>query len=165
MTTTEFCVQLVDLEDSLLKYANQLRLDKADAKDLLQETFLKAILNRDKFVDTGYLKAWTFTIMRNTFINNYRRNAMQKTFCENTGDSISINMTRIPSSDNPESLFSYKEITQSIEQLTDKFRIPFKMYVDGFKYREIADTINLKVGTVKNRIFLARKELMDQLAR
>lgn len=165
MTTTEFCVQLVNLEGSLLKYANQLRLDNSDAKDLIQETFLKAILNRDKFVDTGFLKAWTLTIMRNTFINNYRHNAMQKTYCDRVDESSFINMTKSSCSENPDSVYSYKEITQSIEQLKDKYRVPFKMYVDGFKYREIADTTNLKVGTVKNRIFLARKALMNQLTR
>jgi RNA polymerase sigma factor (sigma-70 family) len=163
MNTTEFCEQLVGLEKSLLKYAYHLRLDSSDARDLVQDTFLKAMLSREKFVDNGYLKAWTITIMRNTFINNYRHNILQKTYCDRTDESFYINQTRSSLSDNPDSIYSAKEITQNIEQLRDKFRVPFKMYVAGFKYREIADTINLKVGTVKSRIFLARKMLMNSL--
>lgn len=164
MSTSEFCEQLVDLEQSLLHYAYHLNLDITDARDLVQETFLKAILNRDRFVDNGYLKAWTFTILRNTFINNYRHNVLQKARCERTEESFFIDRTTASGSDNPESLFSVKEITQLIEQLNEKFRIPFKMYVAGYRYREIAIKINLKIGTVKSRIFLARKVLMNQLS-
>jgi len=163
MTATQFCEQLVGLEATLLKYAFHLRLDNDDARDLVQETFLKAILNREKFVDDGYLKAWTFTIMRNTFINNYRHNVMQKTSCDRTEESFYINQTKSSASDNPDSVYSFKEINKSIEQLKDKLKIPFKMYIEGYKYKEIADTTKLKVGTVKSRIFLARKVLMNHL--
>jgi RNA polymerase sigma-70 factor (ECF subfamily) len=163
MNATEFGEQLVVLEKSLLKYAYHLRLNNSDARDLVQETFLKAILNRERFVDVGYLKAWTFTIMRNTFINNYRHNSLQKTHCDHTEESYLISHTRSSASDNPDSEYSYKEITQSIDNLRDKFSVPFKMYIEGYKYQEIADSINLKIGTVKSRIFLARKLLMSKL--
>jgi len=163
MTATEFTTQLMDLEQSLLKYAYRLRLDKSDAKDLVQETFLKAILSRDKFVDTGYLKAWTITIMRNTFINNYRHNVLLNTHCDRAEESFLINQKKSAESENPDSIYSVKEITRNIEQLRDKFRMPFKMYVAGYRYREIADAFNLRIGTVKSRIFLARKLLMKQL--
>jgi RNA polymerase sigma-70 factor (ECF subfamily) len=163
MTATEFTTQLLDLEQSLLKYAYRLRLDKSDARDLVQETFLKAILSRDKFVDTGYLKAWTITIMRNTFINNYRHNVLLNTHCDRTEESQYINQKKSADSDNPDSIYSVIEMTQRIEQLRDKFRAPFKMYVAGYRYREIADAFNLRIGTVKSRIFLARKLLMKQL--
>jgi RNA polymerase sigma-70 factor (ECF subfamily) len=163
MKAIEFSEQLLNLEQGLLKYAYRLKLDNADARDLVQETFLKAILSRDKFVDNGYLKAWTITIMRNTFINNYRHNIIQNTHCDRTDESFFINQTKSSGSDNPDSAYSVMEITKCIEQLKDKFRVPFKMYIAGYRYREIADTINLKIGTVKSRIFLARKLLMVQL--
>lgn len=163
MSTSEFCEQLVGLEQSLLKYAYHLNLGKTDARDLVQETFLKAILSRDKFVDNGYLKAWIFTIMRNTFINNYRHNVLEYTHFDRTNDSSFINQRKSSGSDNPDSLYSVKEITQRIEQLRDIFKIPFKMYIAGYRYREIASAINLNLGTVKSRIFLARKLLMKQL--
>lgn len=163
MTAIEFCNQLLDLEKSLMKFANRLRLSSADAKDLVQDTFLKVLLNRDKFVDTGYLKAWTFTIMRNTFINSYRHNVLQNTFCDHTDASFFINQTTAPYSDNPDSVYSAMEIAQSIDQMNDKYRVPFQMYIDGYKYQEIADKIKLKIGTVKSRIFLARQILIAQI--
>lgn len=165
MTAIEFSDQLVDLEPSLLKYAYHLRLSNSDAKDLVQETLLKILSKRDQFVDTGYLKAWSFTIMRNTFINNYRRNVLHKTHCYRIDESFLSNQTVASGSDNPDSTYSFIELTQSIEQLNVKFRVPFKMYIEGYKYSEIADTIKLKLGTVKSRIFLARKLLMNQVNR
>jgi RNA polymerase sigma-70 factor (ECF subfamily) len=152
------------MEQSLQKYAYRLTLDNADSRDLVQETFLKAILNRDKFVDNGYLKAWIFTIMRNTFINRYRHNALQNTFCDRPEESFKIMQTKSSDSENPDSVYSVIEISQKIEQLKENFRVPFKMYIAGYRYREIADKINLNIGTVKSRIFLARKILMSQLS-
>jgi RNA polymerase sigma factor (sigma-70 family) len=165
MTSIEFCGQLLDLEQSLFKYAIWLRLNSEDAKDLVQETFLKVLQSRDKFVDIGFFKAWALTIMRNTFINNYRHNVLQNTYCDRTDESFFINKTKASDSDNPDSAYSYIEITQSIEQLNVKFRVPFKMYIEGFKYKEISDMIKLKLGTVKSRIFIARKLLIDQMER
>ena len=164
MEANEFYNQLLDLEQSLMNYAYRLKLGNDDARDLVQETYLKALLNRDKFVDNGYLKAWTITIMRNTFINNYRHNVLHNTHCDRTEESFYINLTKCSGSDNPDSIYSVTEITKNIEQLKDKFRVPFKMYVAGYRYREIANTINLNIGTVKSRIFLARKVLMNQLS-
>jgi RNA polymerase sigma factor (sigma-70 family) len=164
MEANEFYNQLLDLEQSLMNYAYRLKLGNDDARDLVQETYLKALLNRDKFVDNGYLKAWTITIMRNTFINNYRHNVLHNTHCDRTEESFYINLTKCSGSDNPDSIYSVTEITKYIEQLKDKFRVPFKMYVAGYRYREIANTINLNIGTVKSRIFLARKVLMNQLS-
>ena len=164
MEANEFYNQLLNLEQSLMNYAYRLKLGNDDARDLVQETYLKALLNRDKFVDNGYLKAWTITIMRNTFINNYRHNVLHNTHCDRTEESFYINQTKCSGSDNPDSIYSVTEITKNIEQLKDKFRVPFKMYVAGYRYREIATTINLNIGTVKSRIFLARKVLMNNLS-
>ena len=164
MTSIEFSQQLLDMEQSLQKYAYRLTLDNADSRDLVQETFLKAILNRDKFVDNGYLKAWIFTIMRNTFINRYRHNALQNAYCDRPEELFKIMQTKSSDSENPDSAYSVIEISQKIEQLKENFRVPFKMYIAGYRYREIADKINLNIGTVKSRIFLARKILMSQLS-
>jgi RNA polymerase sigma factor (sigma-70 family) len=163
MTAIEFHNQLLNLEQSLEKFAYRLTLKKADAKDLIQETFLKALMNQDKYVKNENFKAWTFTIMRNTFINNYRRSFHENTRYDHTKESFFITQTMNTGSDNPDSTYSVLEITQNIEQLKDMFRIPFKMHISGFKYKEIADKLNLNIGTVKSRIYLSRKQLMDQL--
>jgi RNA polymerase sigma-70 factor, ECF subfamily len=164
MTAIEFSKQLINLERSLLKYALRLKLNGADAKDLVQETFLKVLLSRDKFVNKGYFKAWTFTIMKNTFISDYRRITVQNTY-NNIDQSYFSNPFKTSGVESPESAYSVVEIAQNIEQLNEKFRVPLKMYIEGYKYKEIAETLNLKIGTVKCRIFLSRKQLKNQLAK
>jgi RNA polymerase sigma factor (sigma-70 family) len=163
MTTIEFCSQLLSLEHSLLKFAYRFNLKKADAKDLVQETFLRVLISKDKYVDNEKFKSWTFTIMKNTFVDKYRRSFKENTYIDQTNESYFINQAEPVGSDDPDSAYSALEITQNIEQLKDKLRIPFKMYINGYKYVEIADKLNLKIGTVKNRIFLSRKQLMTQL--
>jgi RNA polymerase sigma-70 factor, ECF subfamily len=165
MTAIEFNNQLMNLENSLEKFAYRLTLIKEDAKDLVQETYLKVLINRDKFVNDENLKAWIFTIMKNIFINNYRRRNLQNTYRDQTKESFFINQTQATSSDDPDSAVSSSDIIQNIENLKDGYRIPFKMHINGYKYREIADELNLNMGTVKSRIYLSRKELMDKLKR
>ncbi len=165
MTSVEFYDKLLDLERSLMKFAFRLTLKKTDAKDLVQETFLKVLMSKDKYINNENFKAWTFTIMKNTFINNYRRSFRQNTYLDQTKESFFINQTETVCSDDPDSEYLALEITQSIEQLRDIFRIPLKMHINGYKYKEIADELNLNIGTVKSRIFLSRKQLKYQLNR
>jgi RNA polymerase sigma-70 factor (ECF subfamily) len=163
MTNIEFCSQLISLEHSLLKFAYRLSLKKADAKDLVQETYLRVLMNREKYVDNQKFKSWTLTIMKNTFVDNYRRSLRKNTYNDQTNESFFISLTEPAGFDNPDSEYSALEINQNIEQLQDKYRVPFKMYIDGYKYTEIADELNVKIGTIKNRIFLSRKQLKAQL--
>jgi RNA polymerase sigma factor (sigma-70 family) len=164
MTAIEFQYQLINLQGNLLRYAYSLTANRDDAKDLVQETFLKALKYCDQFVHESNLKAWTCTIMRNTFINNYRRNFRQNMQSDRTDESLFINQTlAVVGSDDPDSSYSALEINQKIEQLHDKFRTPFKMHIYGYKYKEIADELKLNIGTVKSRIFLSRKQLMELL--
>jgi RNA polymerase sigma-70 factor, ECF subfamily len=165
MTAIEFQYKLINLQESLMRFAYSLTADKDDAKDLVQETILRALKYSDKYVHEANFKAWTYTIMKNAFINNYRRSFLQNTFREKTKESFIINHIESAGSDNPDSIYSTLEITQNIEQLPDKFQIPFKMHIKGFKYKEIADELNLNIGTVKSRIFLSRKKLIAQLNR
>jgi len=159
----EFNHKLISLEPNLERFAISLTSDREKAKDLLQDTFMKAIMYRDKFEAFTNLKAWTFTIMKNTFINNYRRAVRENTTMDNTKDLYYINKPRDFGYDSPESDLSVKEIRKAIDKLEDEFRVPFEMHNAGFKYKEIADELNLKIGTVKSRIFFTRKKLMDSL--
>ncbi len=164
MSEIEFYNRLLDLEHTLEKFAYSLTLRKADAKDLVQETYLKSLLNRDKYVNNENFKAWIFTIMKNTFINEYRRSFRQTACNNNTKESL-FNQVQSSGSDDPDSAYSVWEMAQIVEQLNEKFRIPFKMHFQGYKYKEIADALNLNIGTVKSRIFLSRKRLMYELNR
>jgi len=164
MTSIEFSSQLLSLEISLRKFAYRLSSKKDDADDLVQETFLRVLLKKDSFVNNVNFKSWTFTIMKNIFVDSYRRNLKRGTPVDQRIDSYFIYQPDSVSFENPDSTYSVLEISQNIERLDEKFRIPFNMYVEGYKYIEIADKLNLKIGTVKNRIFLTRKQLMVQLS-
>jgi len=165
MTAIEFQFKLINLHEHLMKYAYSLTADKEDAKDLVQDTILKALKYSDKFEDESNFKGWTYTILKNTFINGYRRSAWENAFREQSKAAFSNYQIRSNGYDDPESTFSALEINQNIDQLKEIFRIPLKMHINGYKYKEIADTLNLNIGTVKSRIFLSRKQLKDQLCR
>ncbi len=163
MTAIEFNYQLTSLSDSLQRFAYSLTTNREDARDLLQETFVKAISYRDKFADDTNLKAWTFTIMKNTFINNYRRLAKANTTFDHSDDLYYLNLSRETNLETPESTLSEKEIQKHINNLEDEFKVPFTMHLQGYKYKEIADNLGLKIGTVKSRIFFTRKRLISSL--
>lgn len=163
MTSIEFCSQLIGLEQSLLKYAYRFNLKRADAKDLVQETYLRVLINREKYVDNKKFKSWAFTIMKNAFVDRYRRGLSKATYTDQLTESFFLSVPEPVGYDNPDSEYQTREIKQNIDKLNDKLKLPFKMYVEGYKYSEIADELDLKIGTVKNRIFLSRKHLMSQM--
>ena len=105
-----------------------------EAKDLVQDTYVKALTNRDKFEDNTNLKAWTFTIMKNTFINNYRRAVKANTTFDNTDDLYYLNLNKETTFETPDSVYSVKEIEKSINELNDDFKMPFLMHTQGYKY-------------------------------
>jgi RNA polymerase sigma factor (sigma-70 family) len=163
MTALEFSRQLISMEDSLERFALSLTADRDEAKDLLQETYVKALIYKDKFEEYTNLKAWTYTIMKNTFINNYRKSKRENTTVDNTKDLFLLNNYRESQLMQPESEYSLQELTKAVNSLEDEFRIPFVMHTEGYKYKEIADELGLKIGTVKSRIFFTRKKLMEVL--
>jgi RNA polymerase sigma factor (sigma-70 family) len=163
MTAQEFNFGLIQLKDNLSKFAYSLTSNAEDARDLVQETYFKALTNKEKFVDHSNLKAWTFTIMKNTFINNYRRAVKINTAVDGTKDLFYLNLPQDSGFAHPESKLNEKEINKTIDSLDSDFRIPFMMHTEGYKYKEIADELNLKIGTVKSRIFFTRKKLMEEL--
>jgi len=163
MTSFEFNSNLIGMKKSLQRYAMSLTSDPVKAMDLLQDTYLKAITYREKYADFTNLKAWVFTIMKNTFINNYRRNLNENTIIDITPDLFYINMPQEKGFISPESQYAAGEIEKAIESLSDELRIPFKMHIQGYKYHEIADKLGLKLGTVKSRIFFTRQKLMLML--
>jgi RNA polymerase sigma factor (sigma-70 family) len=163
MTAPEFNSQLIGMKPNLQRFAMSLTSDRDTALDLVQDTYLKAITHKDKFADYTNLKAWVFTIMKNTFINNYRRNMKGNTIIDGTQDLYYLNQPHDKGFISPESNYAEGEIEKAIDSLEDEFRIPFRMHIDGFKYKEIAEELGLKIGTVKSRIFFTRQKLMHML--
>jgi len=163
MTATEFSNQLVRLKEQLSRYALKLTANRNDAEDLLQDTFLRALMYRNKFAESTNLKAWTYTIMKHTFINNYRKNVRHNTTFDGTKDLFFLSQNADSFHVEPESALCEKEIDMAIDRLDNEYKIPFRMHTQGYKYQEISDTLGLKIGTVKSRIFFTRKKLAESL--
>ena len=162
-TNNNFQDRLIGLQGNLLSFAYQLTANREQAEDLLQETTLKALDNEAKYVDNVNFKGWIFTIMRNIFINNYRQQVRQATVVDKSEDLYHINICQDSGIDSPEGTYAVKEITKSLATFSEEYRIPFSMYVAGYKYNEIADKLGLPLGTIKSRIFFARKRLRAEL--
>ena len=164
MATANFQTRLMDLQANLLNFAYMLTSNRDDAYDLLQDTTLKALDNSDKYVENTNFKGWVFTIMRNIFINNYRRVARSATVIDQTEDLYHLNLSQDSGIDSPEGSFAAQEITAAINEFPEKYRVPFSMHVAGYKYNEIADEMGLPLGTVKSRIFFARQQLQERFS-
>jgi len=163
MTAIEFNYRLISMQSYLLYFAKKLTMNEEDANDLVQETNYKALLFREKYVHHTNFKAWLFTIMKNIFINNYRRNKKAKTFIDTTENTHYIHQRIDAFPVSPESEYSEKEILRTVATIDDDQRIPFEMHTQGYKYKEIADELDISIGTVKSRIFFGRKKLMERL--
>lgn len=155
--------ELLGLQGNMRNFAYSLTLDKDAAEDLLQDTTLKVLDNQEKFAEDVNFKGWVLTIMKNIFINNYRRIVRNQTIIDKTDDLHLLNLPQDSGFDTPEGSYAVGEITSCIDSFADEYRIPFSMHIQGFKYEEIAQAMNLPIGTVKSRIFLARKRLQEQL--
>ena len=165
MSVLEFEELLVDNSDFLKPFAVNLTRDNEAAKDLYQETLYKALANQEKYNAGTNIKAWLFTIMRNIFINNYRRAAKQKTVFDNSANDFLLNNNQVTVANVAESNIEMKEIKKAIYNLPEIFKTPFSLYFDGYKYHEIAEALNEPLGTIKSRIHFAKKVLQKQLDR
>jgi RNA polymerase sigma factor (sigma-70 family) len=163
MTTLEFSYSLNKLSKSLKPFALKLTRDSDDANDLMQDTVVKAFSNKDKFTEGTNLKAWLYTIMKNTFITNYQKMVRRGTFIDTTDNLHYINSGSSMIENEAYSNFTMEDINHTLDQLEDVYKTPFLMHFKGYKYHEIAKNLTIPIGTVKNRIHIARKILKDEL--
>jgi RNA polymerase sigma-70 factor (ECF subfamily) len=161
-SNTSFQDNLMSIQANLLNFAYMLTSNRDDAYDLLQDTTLKALDNSEKYADNTNFKAWVFTIMRNIFINNYRRSSRAATIVDTTDNLYHLNLSQDSRFESPEESYGAAEITAAINEFPEEYRVPFSMHVAGYKYNEIAEHMNLPLGTVKSRIFFARKKLQER---
>lgn len=155
--------RLLTLQGNMLNFAYMLTSNRDDAYDLLQDTTLKVLDNEEKYVENTNFKGWVFTIMRNIFINNYRKVAREATVVDQTEDLYHLNLSQDSGLETPEGGIAVAEITRAINSFSDDYRVPFSMHISGYKYSEIAEKMGLPLGTVKSRIFFARQRLQDIL--
>ena len=165
MTIVEFASSINNATTALRPIAMQLTRNHEDTQDLLQVTLMKAWANRERFNPGTNLKAWLYTIMKNTFLSEYQRKRRQQTYVDITDNNYYINSSNAANSDYADSGIRMDEINASIDALPESNRAPFQMFLDGYKYEEISVTLGIPLGTVKNRIFLARQELKTVLSK
>lgn len=165
MSTIEFYGQLNKLTGSLNSFAYNLTKNQEEAKDLYQETAYRALTNKEKFTPGTNFKAWLFTIMKNIFINNYRKKVKSATVIDTTDNLYYLNAGNTSLENEGSRNLFLEELESMVNTLDDSIRVPFEMHYDGFKYQEIAEELQLPLGTVKSRIFFARKELKIQMKR
>lgn len=158
-TAIEFSKKVERFSQKLEPAAFHLTRDMEDAKDLLQETVMKAITNHDKFREGTNLKAWLFTIMKNIFINNYRRKKKKNTIIDSTDNLYYINSSAHDLPNYGEMMLNMQDLNNAVNQLTPDYKKPFMMHFEGYKYEEIAEEMEVPIGTIKSRIHLARKRL------
>ncbi len=163
MKTFIFKDSLLSVQEELFRFAYKLTANREEANDLLQETSLKALDNEDKFIPDTNFRGWMYTIMRNIFINNYRKVVRDQTFVDHTDNLYHLNRSQDSGFDHTESAYDLKEIHRAVNMLPKEYKVPFAMHMSGFKYREIAEKLNLPLGTVKSRIFFTRQRLQEQL--
>lgn len=153
MINTGFQKSLTGLQSKMLSFAYTLTSNRDDAQDLTQDTTLKALTNEKKYATNINFKGWVFTIMRNIFINGYRRKARSGVISETADAPARIDLAQDSSAESPEDVYGAKEITQAINTFPEEYRRPFAMHIAGYKYSEIAEKTGLPLGTVKSRIY------------
>ena len=162
MSEQDFYNQLITQSKQLEGHAMKLTMNREDSKDLIQETIYKALRNRSSFMVNTNLAAWMYTIMKNTYINDYKKKKRVDEESEYLRDRY-FSKESFRNQSSPVSHMQHKYLKRMVNELDSIYRIPFKRYFSGFKYKEIADELKIPIGTVKNRIFQARAILKQQL--
>lgn len=158
-----FKSSVIGMQGNLLSFALKLTLNEEEAHDLVQDTTLKALDNEAKFVDNTNFSGWMMTIMRNIFINNYRKRARENTMVDTTGDLHHLNVSQDSGLETPDGAYAAGEISAILNGFPADYRNPFSMHIAGYKYEEISDKLGMPLGTVKSRIFFTRKRLRELL--
>ncbi|RYY65062.1 MAG: RNA polymerase sigma factor [Chitinophagaceae bacterium] len=161
MGIQEFNTLVVHSAEGLRPFAITLTRDREAARDLCQETVCKALTHRDKYQPGTNIKAWLSTIMRNIFINDYRRDERKRLVF----DAVQYAARNGSPAAGTDSGIRLQEINRALYGLPAIFKQACLLYLQGYKYQEIADALNEPLGTIKSRIHFARKMLQKRLDR
>lgn len=165
MSSVEFNTLLIGNADFLKPFAFTLTKDAEQAKDLYQETLFRALSNQEKYLEGTNIRAWLFTIMRNIFINHYRKKLKHRMVAEPSASDFFINYHQNTVNNKAASNLQMKDIHVAVYHLPNIFKKPFMLYYEGYKYFEIANILQEPLGTIKSRIHFARKILKSQVPR
>lgn len=157
--------------DALYRTGLRMTRSEADAEDLVQETYIRALRHRDQFTPGTNMKAWLFRILTNTFINSYRKRSTQPQTTElddveettlyrhmtDTGGGVAE-----PEREVLDNVVD-TEVQQALEDLPERFRTVVLLDVEGFSYKEIAEVLEIPIGTVMSRLHRGRRFLQKRL--
>lgn len=163
MNRQEFNLQVAHQEKHLMHFAIHFAHSIEDARDLVQDTMLKAIVNYQKFKGGTNLNAWLYTILKNTFINYYRKASGVKAMVKTSDEVSSADLFYSSRVNEGLQRFVRSDTQKALDTLPNEYYNPFMMYFEGYKYYEIAERLAIPIGTVKTRIHLARKALKKAL--
>ena len=163
MNNNEFTYQLHNNQNALRSFAFNFTKDHEDANDLVQDTMLKAINYAEKFKEGTNFRGWLYTIMKNTFINNYRRTVKSQAIISVDEEIPSSKLQYSATNNMSEGKFVLEDIHKALNKLEPEYQVPFMKYFEGFKYHEIAEMLCIPIGTVKTRIHVARQLLKNNL--
>ncbi len=162
MTTLEFNHHVSRYQSLLFAFAMKLTSNREDAKDLYQETVMRAFASKDRFTLGTNFKAWVTTIMNNRFINEYRKMRTRNKVVQSLETNSEATAKKMVTNEGP-TVVMMKELRAMLDHLGAGHRVPFEMFFKGYEYQEIAEELDLPMGTVKSRIFFARKKMKDMI--
>ncbi|WP_158795493.1 RNA polymerase sigma factor [Pedobacter sp. L105] len=163
MITNSINSQICTHESSLYSFAVKFTRNHEDASDLVQDTMLRAIRYAGMYKEGTNLRAWLYTIMKNTFINNYRMSEAKNKVVQTHEDLTSLHLLKSAPQNLAEDQFIGEDINKALKNISPVYSAPFNRYVEGFKYQEIAEEFHIPIGTVKTRIHIARQLLKKSL--
>jgi RNA polymerase sigma-70 factor (ECF subfamily) len=163
MSTLEFSALFDGQKVALFNFALNLTKDEDAARDLVQETAYKAFKYMDRYEPHTNLRAWLMTILRNSFINEYRKRRRRQTLNDMTPNNYLLDSGDAVVGNNGESRLTLEEIRKAVDALEPWAKVPFLMHCEGFKYEEISKELDVPLGTIKSRIFFARQKLQAAL--
>ncbi|MCK5137008.1 MAG: sigma-70 family RNA polymerase sigma factor [Bacteroidales bacterium] len=154
-----FTGNLVNMQAQLYYYALQLTEDREDARDLVQETSYKALKNQTRLHNNEHIRAWLYTILKNTYIN-YLRSSHYRQLVHDTDE---LNQHSAQPKDSweglPDELLMKKELHEIIKLLPREYEKPIQLFLTGYSYKEISQHMCIPIGTVKSRIHLGKKRI------
>ena len=162
LNNNDFIKKYDKIYDLLMGFAMRLTRNRVDAQDLLQETVCKAYKSKARFQQGTNFKAWMTTIMRNSYINLYRKRKTRNTTSAPIEDfAYSIESTGFHAKADNQAMMH--DLIKIVHSLSDTYRVPFLLSYKGYKYEEIAAQLDIPMGTVKSRINYARKLLKEKI--
>ena len=165
MTNQEYSTLFTQNYNKLFKFAKKLTRSEADAKDLLQETAMKAFTNRNQLDNSAKFKSWISTVLYNTYISSFNKKKRRRNLMATNGASKELFFNVSSTSNGAVANLAVEDIEKVTSNIGSKSMSTFKLYYKGYSYQEIADKLDISIGTVKSRINFCRTKMKKLLVK